>query len=189
MDKIVKDIVALRQKSEDIISVEEAKNLIDRLLMALDKTDNGVGLAAIQIGVPKRLGVIKYLDKSIVLINPTLIEAESEFVFINEGCLSFPGEYHDTKRYHQYIIETDVIDGDKLRRETQSFYYSNDNNEQGNDGLIAIAVQHEMDHFNGKLFTDYNIKNEPISRGVNKVGRNDPCPCGSGKKYKKCCLC
>ena len=57
----------------------------------------------------------------------------------------------------------------------------------GNDGLFAIAIQHEMEHFRGEMILDHDIKIEPIKREDKKVGRNAPCPCGSGKKYKKCC--
>jgi len=188
MIKIIRDLATLRRKSEPVTSVKEAQKLIGRLRIALKETDNGVGLSAIQIGEAKRLGVIRYQDKEVILINPKLIEAEDEFIFVNEGCLSFPNEFHDTKRYHQCIVESDVIDGDELRRETWSFYYSCDQKESGNDGLLAIAVQHELDHFDGKLFIDFNLKREPIERRTDKIGRNDPCPCGSGKKYKKCCL-
>jgi len=188
MVKIIRDLAILRQKSEPVTSAAEAQKLIERLRMALKETNNGVGLSAIQIGVAKLLGVIRCQGREVILINPKLIEAEDEFIFVNEGCLSFPNEFHNTKRYRQCTVESDVIDGNELRRETWSFYYSSDPNESGNDGLIAIAVQHELDHFNGKLFIDYNLKNESIERKSDKVGRNDPCPCGSGKKYKKCCL-
>ena len=59
--------------------------------------------------------------------------------------------------------------------------------EQEDRLLEAICVQHEIDHLNGISCIDKEVKLEPIVMDK-KVGRNDPCPCGSGKKYKKCCL-
>jgi len=184
--EIIQDCNILRQKSTYVESVEEAKDIINKLEKCLSITSNGVGLAAIQIGISKQVGVIYYNDISLHLINPEIIEVEDEIVFLNEGCLSFPNVYFDTKRYKHLTIKTDVIDGNEFRKETQYFYYAYDNTEMGNDGLLAIAVQHEIDHFNGKLITDHRIVQKPIIV-QKKVGRNDLCPCGSNKKYKKCC--
>jgi peptide deformylase len=189
MVKIVQDISILRQKSENITSIDEAKELISKLEEALGNIDNGVGLASIQLGFPKKLGVIKKADGSYFhLINPELIEKEDEFIYFNEGCLSFPGLYKSTKRYKQITVKHQVIRDNKFEDEIFVAYYSSESNEMGNDGLTAIAIQHEMDHFSGTLIIDSDIKSEPIVRSEAKVGRNDPCPCRSGKKYKKCCL-
>lgn len=184
--KIVQDIDALRKKSEPITSVGEAQFLIEALENTLRPLDHGIGLAAIQIGQNKRLGVIKKGESFIHLINPELIEAEDEMIFVREGCLSFPDIFRDTKRYRQIVIKNRRIENDHFEDEKLSFYYSKED-EPGNDGLIAIAVQHELDHFEGKLIIDYDIKAIPTKRENEKIGRNDPCPCGSGKKYKKCC--
>lgn len=189
MSKIVKDISVLRQKSENVTSVDEAKSLISELEVVLAKLDNGIGLAAIQLGYPKRVGVIKKSDGTFFhLINPELLEASNEFVFVREGCLSFPDKFNDTKRYHDITIKNHRIEDGKFEEETLVFYYSSDPDEPGNDGLTAIALQHELDHFDGKLISDYHIVADCIVRTEPKIGRNDKCPCGSGKKYKKCCL-
>jgi peptide deformylase len=192
MRKIVKDEAVLRKISEPVGSVKEAQEIIAELTKTLRRTDNGVGLAAIQIGIPKTVGVIIYQDgdveRVVHLINPKLVEAEDEVVFPNEGCLSFPGKYNSTKRYQHYIIDNQVIDGDEFRTERHYYFYSPDPTEVGNMGLRAIAVQHEMDHFAGKLIHDFDIKGTTLQREGQKVGRNDKCPCGSGKKFKKCCL-
>ncbi|GAH08836.1 unnamed protein product, partial [marine sediment metagenome] len=74
--------------------------------------DNGVGLAAIQIDIPKKVGVIKYNNKTLYLINPEFVEKEEEFVYFNEGCLSFPGIYFSTKRYRHYTIKNKRIEDD-----------------------------------------------------------------------------
>jgi len=185
---IVKNINALRTKSMDVASVEEAMSIIKQIDKEFVKVKKfGVGLAAIQVGIPKRVGVINYKNKTIYLINPEVVDKKREFVFGQEGCLSFPNQYINTKRYTDFTIDNHVMDGDKLRKERQYFYY--DINDEHSDGLLAIAVQHEMDHFDGKVFTDIEAeKTESTIRREVKTGRNDPCPCGSGKKFKKCCL-
>lgn len=188
MVKIVQNIADLRVKSEAVTSVDEAKGILSELEDALKPLNNGVGLAAVQIGKPKRIGVIKNPRSGFIhLINPELIEANDGFVFADEGCLSFPQQFRNTNRFHHIIIKNHRIEENKFEEETLSFYYSIDPTEPGNDGLVAIAVQHELDHFDARLIIDYNITNEPIIRIKAKVGRNEPCPCGSGMKYKKCC--
>jgi peptide deformylase len=192
--RIVTDLGILRTKSEPVTSVDEAKALIARIEAELLPLEHGVGLAAIQLGFPKAVGVIKDTHnhglrsgKLIYLINPEVIEAEDEFINTDEGCLSCPNLFKATKRFDTFVIKNHVIEGDEFREEIQSYYVGR-NGGTGTDGLTAIAVQHEIDHFNGKLITDYDVVVEPIRRTESKVGRNDPCPCGSGKKYKKCCL-
>lgn len=187
MPEIIKDISFLRQVSTPVESVEEAEVILKKLDMTLSATDNGVGLGAIQIGVPKRVALIKWNGKVLKLINPEVIEAEGEIIFVNEGCLSFPNVFRNTKRYRDFTFKHQHIEDGKFVEETHSLYYSADPTEAGNNGLESIAVQHEIDHFDGKLLVDYEeVKPEPIRR-QKKVGRNDPCPCGSCKKFKKCC--
>jgi len=193
--KIVQDLSVLRKISEPVESVEEALSIIQDLEKTLGPIDHGVGLSAIQIGTPKQIGVIKRNNEFIHLINPEVIEQEEEFVFYKEGCLSLPGTTKNTKRYRHFTIKNHRIEDDKFEEEKLYFYYSTDSKEIGNDGLVAIAAQHEIEHFKGKLILDHDvdIQNQSIQRESSKVGRNDPCPCGKtnakGKpvKYKKCC--
>ena len=171
-------------------SVEEAKEIIDKLKVALDKCETGLGLSAIQIGIPKKVGVIKKSkDEYEYLINSTIKESAEEFVYYREGCLSFPNVYINTKRYKHFTIQNQRIRDNKLEEQTEYYYYSTDSKEVGNDGVIAIAVQHEINHFNGITIFDRKIDDiSPVQRQAEKIGRNDKCPCGSGKKFKKCCL-
>ena len=194
MDKIVKDAIALREVSTPVETVEEAQVLIQRLKAVLEANSNGIGLSAIQIGIPKRVCVIRrsYMD-DIYIINPTEIHGENEVVFKGEGCLSYPNYYINTTRFKDFTVKHKVIRDGKFEDQTVYFYYSTNSEEEGNDGICAIAVQHEIDHMNGILFTDRESKNlgKTIVVGE-KIGRNDPCPCGAtndGKpiKYKKCC--
>jgi peptide deformylase len=188
MTKIIQDIAFLRQISTNVDSVEEAKGIIKELENTLSPLDHGIGLAAIQIGHAKRIGVIKKSDDTYFhLINPEVLEKEDEFIYFKEGCLSFPGDYRNTKRYKQIVFNNKRIENNEFVDEKLMVYYSNDKDEMGNDGLLAIALQHELEHFEGKLIIDHNNKSEPITRNVTKIGRNDPCYCKSGLKYKKCC--
>jgi len=184
MAKIVQDISFLRQKSTSV-TIEEATILIEDLKKALCKTDNGVGLAAVQIGSSKRVGVIKKGDGYQYLINAELEGAENEFVYCHEGCLSLPGVFIDTNRYKQITIRNHRILDGELIPQTECYYFSPDPSEMGNDGLVAIAVQHELDHFEGKLITDRQAQLPQPFVNTEKIGRNDKCPSGSGKKYKK----
>jgi len=194
MEKIVEDLSVLRKKSEPVASVEEATGLISRLIDVLKEKPNGIGLAAIQIGVAKSIAVLrvgtdeKGDSRYINLINPELEEKSDDIIFLSEGCLSMPNYFQDTNRYRQITIKNNVIDGDKFREERQVFHYpkGNDDNFSKDDPVTCIAIQHELDHFDGKLITDNIVKRQPIV-GIKKVGRNEPCPCGSKKKYKKCC--
>jgi len=193
MTKIIQDIDVLRKPSEPVESVSEALSIIKDLEETLGVIDHGVGLAAVQIGIPKQVGAIKYKGSFFHLINPEVVETKDEFIFFREGCLSFPGIYRNTKRHRHFTIKNYRIDGDKFEPETLYFYYSKDPNEIGSDGLLSISVQHEMEHFRGEMILDHNIETEPVRRDSAKIGRNDPCPCGkassNGKplKYKKCC--
>lgn len=189
MSGIITDISVLRQKSEPVVTVEEAKDLIKKIKVVLDGVKNGIGVAAIQIGIPKKVAVLRVTKEEFVyLINPELEEGIEEFIYLREGCLSMPGYFQDTKRYRQIIIKNQVIDGDRFREERQMFYYpmKDEDNTTKADPLVCIAVQHELDHFSGKLITDNVVRRAPLIRSP-KVGRNEPCPCGSKKKYKKCC--
>lgn len=195
MTGIITDQAILRKKSDPVYSVDEAKDLIEKITAVLPDIKHGIGVAAIQIGVPKRVAVLRDgPSKLLYLINAELEEGIDEIIYLNEGCLSIPGHFHDTKRFKQIIIKNQVIDGDKLREERQMFYYPIDEDDFNKipDALTCIAVQHCLDHFLGKLILDNVVKREPLI-SIPKIGRNDPCPCGktdsSGKKlkYKKCC--
>jgi peptide deformylase len=182
---IVQDAEFLRQKSTDVETVQEVEEIIQKLKQELALKPNGVGLAAIQIGIPKKVSYITNQRRELILINASIIETDDEFVFCGEGCLSFPGDYINTKRYKDIVIQNFEIRDGKLQEQKISLYYDS---EPGinNDGIMCIAAQHEIEHFEGKILIDkINVSIEP--RRVHKVGRNEPCPCGSGKKYKRCC--
>jgi len=192
MIEIVKDINILKQISEPVSSVSEALDIIQKLESTLSKIYNGIGLAAIQIGIPKRIAIISkdlfQYKKPLYLINSKFIEGDNLFKFEDEGCLSFPGMKLTTNRYQQILIENNEIRDNNFELSKDVYYYPLTKEDEiyfsRTNKLACIAIQHEMDHFDGKILPEYGTKKEPII----KIGRNDPCPCGSGKKYKKCCL-
>ena len=174
------------------VSVEEGLVIAEELFQILNKRGDGIGLAANQVGIDAQVAVVN-VREPLVLINPQYIKKENEIVY-GEGCLSFPGHAIRTKRYRDIIISTEQSESD--------WYFSgaeensdgksgwdkgNMNQDRENRLLEAVCIQHEIDHLNGITIHDREMKLEP-TKVEKKVGRNEPCPCGSGKKHKKCCL-
>ena len=174
------------------VSVEQGLAIAEELFQILDKRGDGIGLAANQVGVDAQVAVVN-VREPLVLINPKYVAKENEIIY-GEGCLSFPNRAIRTKRYRDIIISTEQSEA--------NWYFSGvEENSDGKSGwdkgnmkqdqelrlLEAVCVQHEIDHLMGKTIHNREVKLEP-TKVEKKVGRNDPCPCGSGKKYKKCCL-
>lgn len=190
---IITDEVELRKPNELVGSVEEAADIAESLFatLTLRSKNNDVGLAAPQIGIHKKVCVVR-AKESIVLVNPEIIETSGETWF-QEGCLSFPGVSLKTKRHKDIVVKVDWLgeyNGLTINWiKDQTLYFSPNEMvpmEDDLDLLESVAVQHETDHTNSILFFDREWKSEQrINK--NKVGRNNPCPCGSGLKYKKCC--
>ena len=132
----------------------------------------GYGLAACQIGIHKKVAFIRYNGKEYRLLNTRIVDKRNEGLMHGEGCLSIPGKTVKSRRYRSITIEDDILGKVALDEST--------------DGLLCTIIQHEVDHFEGITILDR--KQVPIKRSTIKIGRNDLCPCGSGKKYKKCCL-
>jgi len=121
----------------------------------------GVGLAAIQVGHDKSLLVYdiapKDEERSLqVLINPKIVTSEGTIISENEGCLSVPDYRADVKRASQVLVEAFDREGKPLRIEAE--------------GLLALVMQHEIDHLNGILFIDHisSLKRQMYKRRVNK---------------------
>ena len=170
--RILRDINRLREKSKET-SIDECKEVF--LLMEKAMKDSPIpaaGLAAIQIDIPLRACIVKAKisqdEEGLVrMINPVIEEKYDPIRYQNEGCLSFDIKV-DTDRYAGVVANW--IDFDTKEKKRATFY-----------GVEAVVVQHEVDHLDGILMIDRAVKK------IVKSGRNDPCPCGSGKKYKKCC--
>jgi peptide deformylase len=165
---------ALRVKCEPVLP-EEVGALVETLEKELAYANrlgkNGIGLAAPQIGIAKDIAIVRLPKMNFNLVNAKLVQGYDPAVFTDEGCLSFPGRVENTTRFQEVYITNNLV-------EPHSFVAS---------GFVAVVCQHELDHLNQKLFMDHSIpKPVPVVRKA-KVGPNEPCICGSGKKYKKCC--
>ena len=142
---------------------EPIRQLVDDMLATMYGSD-GVGLAATQVDVHIRLIVMdtsETRDKPLVLINPEIIEASSDFAVAEEGCLSVPTIYDKVERPARVTVR--ALGRDGLPFELQA------------EGLVAVCVQHEMDHLLGKVFVEYlsPLKRERIRTKMLKKSRED----------------
>ena len=163
----------------EVVSIKEGEEIAVRILHELRNSKiKGVGLAANQIGINKRVCVVN-VKEPIVLINPKIVEkSEEKFVF-PEGCLSFPKKYIRTERHVSVTIEADNHDS-KLS-------FTADSKEM-DSAFECVCVQHEIDHLDGiTMFDRKFIKPAAVS---NKIGRNEKVTIEKGSetktlKYKK----
>jgi len=139
----------LLTKTETVTEITpEILMIVDELFAIMYKED-GVGLAANQVGILKRILVMDTVGNGknpLCLINPEIVSREGEAVGA-EGCLSFPGIYLEIKRSERVVVKA-------LNQKGETF-------ELKADGLLARCVQHEMDHLDGKVFVD---KLSPLKR-------------------------
>lgn len=141
-----KDKEILTSKSEEVENIEDVKELIQDLKDTLDNTERGCGISAIQIGVSKRVCIIKpEPNKSFAMINPVIIDKKGTCLF-NEGCLSAPETEKVVQRANRVTVEFINENGER-QRITRG-------------GLTAIIIQHELDHFDGwcHVFEEIDIK-------------------------------
>jgi len=134
----------LRIKAEKIDEVNKKNNdLIDNMFEIMYAED-GVGLAAPQVGISKRIAVVDIReDNKIVLINPEIIAEEGKAI-MEEGCLSIPGETGDVIRSQKITVRSLDRNGNEIKFEAE--------------GYEARAIQHEIDHLDGVLFIDKVVK-------------------------------
>ena len=177
---IIKDKSKLTTRCEPT-NIKDGEEIAVRLLHELRTSEeSGIGLAANQIGINKRVCVIN-VKEPLVLINPEIIErSEKEFIF-PEGCLSFPNKKVRTKRNVSVKVKADN------HKSTLSF--SADSKEV-NDAFECVCVQHEIDHLDGITMFDREFKQVPIKRESKKIGRNEKVMITKGSesktlKYKK----
>ena len=139
----------LRKKSEFIEKVDdELKKLLDEMLETMYSAP-GIGLAAVQVGILKRVIVIDISKENekknpLFLINPEIIFRSKETSVYEEGCLSLPGHFAEIERPAECQIS--YIDYYGIKKKLNA------------DGLLSTCVQHEIDHLNGILFIDYLSK-------------------------------
>lgn len=136
----------LRNKNKEIGEInKDIKNLALDMIETMHKSD-GVGIAAPQVGVNKKIIIVNWEDEDLVLINP-VITKKSFFKYMDkEGCLSFPGLEIMVKRPKKIAVKALDYSGEKIRVKAE--------------GLFARILQHEIDHIEGKLLIDYASKEE-----------------------------
>ena len=129
----------LRQHSAEVKTVDdEVRQLVADLFETMDAA-RGVGLAANQVGVARRVAVVDADGDRFVMIDPAIVETEGRST-AEEGCLSIPEIYGDVTRPERVVLEALDLDGNRYRKEAT--------------GLKARAIQHEIDHLDGILFLD-----------------------------------
>jgi peptide deformylase len=151
----------LRRKAEPVAEVDDGiRRIVDDMLGTMYAAP-GIGLAAIQVDIPKRIVVIdisEERDSPLCLINPQIREREGEEQ-MEEGCLSVPG-------FYESVTRADKVRVHALNREGEPF-------ELEAVGLLAVCIQHEIDHLDGKLFVDYisSLKRQRIRKKLEKDRR------------------
>jgi peptide deformylase len=154
----------LRQLSKPVETVDaDVRRLADDMLETMYDAP-GIGLAAIQIGIPRQMLVIDLAKdgeekQPQVFINPKILTVSDERSVYEEGCLSIPDYYAEVERPATITIEYIDLDGKQLTAQA--------------DGLMATCLQHEIDHLNGVLFIDHisKLKREMVIRKFTKAAK------------------
>ncbi|CAQ82549.1 MULTISPECIES: peptide deformylase [Photorhabdus] len=152
----------LRQKCVEVTNVEAIQGLIDDMLDTMYSTDNGIGLAAPQVGRKEAVIIIDISatrDEPLILVNPKIVEKDRS-VIGQEGCLSVPGYYADVERFEKVKVEALNRHGETITVESEDF--------------LAIVMQHEIDHLHGKIFIDYlsPLKRQMALKKIKKYKNN-----------------
>ena len=147
--KIATPVTVFDSKLEDLI-----KDMVETMYDAI-----GIGLAATQIDVHKRILVVdvsESKDSPLVFINPSFEVIEAELSDYDEGCLSVPGFYETVSRPQRVLIKAQDQTGKAFELDAQ--------------GILAVCIQHETDHLDGKLFVDYlsSLKRQRIRNKLEK---------------------
>ena len=171
---IITEVSKLQTICEEVSSVEEGEEIGAQLLKELAESQNGIGLAANQIGINKRVCVVN-VKEPLILINPKIVDkSEEQFIFA-EGCLSFPGKHVRTGRHVSVIVEADNHEG-KLSFSAES--------EDINDAFECACVQHEIDHLDGITMFERAMVAQPY-QAPEKIGRNEKVTITDGKETKE----
>tara|TARA_Y100000588_G_scaffold372222_1_gene444531 strand:- start:496 stop:1005 length:510 start_codon:yes stop_codon:yes gene_type:complete len=151
----------LRTVAEPVAEVNDEIRQIVKDMLETMYDENGIGLAATQVDIHKRIVVIDVSEEGnepLVLINPEII-AKNGTTISEEGCLSVPQSYAKVDRAEQVTVKALNENGEEYTYEA--------------DGLLAICTQHELDHLMGKLFIDYlsPLKRQRIRKKLEKEAR------------------
>ena len=150
VDMAIRNIVKYPNKMLQEVSVEvkyidkKIKKLVDDMFETMYK-NNGIGLAAVQVGVLKRVIVIDIENEGkFVLINPKIVSFSENKTIMQEGCLSVPDGQYSVERPERVVVEYTDLDGKVNKIET--------------GGLLSKCFQHEIDHLNGHTIVDRGVK-------------------------------
>ncbi|MDJ0957037.1 MAG: peptide deformylase [Arenicellales bacterium] len=156
----------LRKQADPVESVDDVvRQLVDDMAETMYAAP-GIGLAAVQVNVPKRVIVIDISEDQSdlkVFINPEITEKSGEQES-EEGCLSVPGVYAPVTRANSIVVNALDRNGTEFKLEST--------------GMLAVCIQHEVDHLDGKVFVDYlsRLKQERIRKKLSKQARRQPTP-------------
>ena len=136
----------LRMRAREVEQFDDGlRELADDMLETL-RAAHGVGLAANQVGVLKRLFVWEHGDRNGAFVNPEVVETSEELETIDEGCLSFPGMFYPLDRPLRARVRGADVHGEPI--------------EQVGEGMMARILLHELDHLNGILFIDHLARHD-----------------------------
>lgn len=154
----------LRLTSEPVAAVDAATRAILDDMMETMYHAPGIGLAGVQVGVRRRLVVLDTAPKGeapqpLFLVNPEILSASAEHMVYEEGCLSIPDYYEEVERPERIRLRFQDRDGARCEMDAE--------------GLLAIAIQHEIDHLDGILFIDHisRLKRERVLKRFAKAAR------------------
>lgn len=140
MELLPKDHPLLRRKSKRIAKIDDTIRNVAANMVKVMFENNGVGLAAPQVGISKQIIVVLVNDEPRVMINPEILEISEEYCNMEEGCLSFPKQFYTISRPQRVKVKYRALSGHPMIE-----WY---------DGLEARCVLHEIDHLCGVVFLE-----------------------------------
>jgi peptide deformylase len=152
----------LRTIAKEILVIDDEIKALARNLLETMYEGKGIGLSATQANIHKRILVVdvsEEKDSPLILINPKIEILNEEEEVSSEGCLSVPGFFEEVSRPSEINITALNLEGEKFTIVAT--------------GLLAVAVQHEMDHLDGKIFVDFlsNLKRQRIKKKLLKISK------------------
>ena len=172
---IITEETKLKTLCEEVKTVKEGEEIGAQLLKELAESKNGIGLAANQIGINKRVCVINVKEEPLILINPEIIERSKETFVFPEGCLSFPNKHVRTIRNTSIKVKADNHD--------EELTFSADS-EDFKDAFECACVQHEIDHLDGITMFERSMVTQP-HRAEKTPGRNEKVTITDGNETKE----
>ena len=140
MELLKEDSKLLRRKSKRVDKIDDKiRNIAANMVECMEK-NNGIGLAAPQVGILKRIIVVTINEQPKVMVNPEIVFTSKETCVMNEGCLSFPEQFYDIERPEKVTVKYRNLSGHPIL-ETYA-------------GLTARCIYHEIDHLDGVVFLE-----------------------------------